>query len=184
MIEIHGGHGYLPHQFLSPRSNRRTDEYGGSFDNRSRFLREVVRAIRREWPDNLPLAVRLSVFDDLDDGWTLGDTLRLIPLLQLDGVDLFDISLGGIEAGYQYRERPAFMAPVAGEIKAKTAANVAVGWEITTPHEFNDIIRSGQADMVFVARQMIRDPYWPLRAAHELGAMIEWERRYERGKWS
>jgi 2,4-dienoyl-CoA reductase-like NADH-dependent reductase (Old Yellow Enzyme family) len=180
VIEIHGAHGYLPHQFLSPLSNRRDDSYGGGFEGRSRFVLELAAAVRVAWPPELPLAIRLSVTDDLPDGWTLEDTLHLIPLLHAAGVDLFDISLGGISAAHAYPTAPAALAPLAAEIRSRATVPVAVSWNIGTPGLANEIIAREQADLVFLGRAVLRDPYWTLRAADTLEAGSLWPAQMKR----
>ena len=180
VLEIHGAHGYLPHQFLSPLSNRRDDAYGGSFEGRSRFVVELVCAIRQAWPPELPLAIRLSALDDLPGGWALDDTLRLLPLLHAKGIDLFDISIGGIGAAHAYPTSPGALAPLAGEIRSRAAVPVAVSWNIGTPELANEIIAGGQADLVFLGRALLRDPYWTLRAADTLGAPSLWPAQMKR----
>jgi 2,4-dienoyl-CoA reductase-like NADH-dependent reductase (Old Yellow Enzyme family) len=180
VIEIHGAHGYLPHQFLSPLANRRDDSYGGSFEGRSRFVLELASAVRAAWPAALPLAIRLSATDDLPDGWTLEDTLRLIPLLHQKGVDLFDISIGGIGATHVYPSAPGALAPLAAEIRARAGVPVAVSWGIETPELANEIIARQQADLVFVGRALLNDPYWTLRAADALGAPSLWPAQIKR----
>jgi 2,4-dienoyl-CoA reductase-like NADH-dependent reductase (Old Yellow Enzyme family) len=174
LIEIHGAHGYLPHQFLSPLSNRRNDGYGGDFEGRARFVLELIAAVRAAWPRHLPLAIRLSALDDLPEGWTLSETLRLIPLLREIGVDLFDISIGGIQSSHEYPRDAGALAPLAAEVRLRTAVPVAVSWGIATPQLANDIIAAEQADFVFLGRAMLRDPYWALRAADALGAPSLW----------
>jgi 2,4-dienoyl-CoA reductase-like NADH-dependent reductase (Old Yellow Enzyme family) len=180
VIEIHGAHGYLPHQFLSPLTNRRDDSYGGSFEGRTRFMLELVSAVRAAWPQELPLFIRLSATDDLPDGWTLEDTLRLIPLLHARGVDLFDISIGGIGATHAYPTSPGALAPLAAEIRSRVAVPVAVSWVIETPEVANEIIAREQADLVFVGRALLNDPYWTLRAADTLGARSLWPAQIKR----
>lgn len=182
MIELHAAHGYLLHQFLSPLSNHRTDEYGGAFENRIRLVREVVAAVRGVWPERYPLAVRVSATDWRDGGWTPEETVELSRMLRSDGVDLIDCSSGGlvphvripIGAGYQVR----FAEQVRREAGIATAA---VGL-ITEPTQADTIIRSGQADMVFLARELLRDPHWPLRAATVLRQDVAWPPQYERAK--
>jgi len=171
VIEIHAAHGYLINEFLSPLSNRRTDAYGGSFENRIRMLREVAAAIRRVWPEQLPLFTRLSVTDWLEpQGWTLEDSVALAKILKADGVDLIDCSSGGttpdaripIGAGYQ----TAFAARIR---QASGVCTGAVGM-ITSAAQADTIIRTAQADLVFLAREFLRDPYFALHAAQKLHA--------------
>jgi 2,4-dienoyl-CoA reductase-like NADH-dependent reductase (Old Yellow Enzyme family) len=182
MLELHAAHGYLVHQFLSPLSNHRTDSYGGSFENRTRLAREVVAAVRSIWPDRFPISVRLSATDWTEGGWTLDDTVALSRILLGDGVDIIDVSSGGnvaaakipIGAGYQV----AFAERVRKEAGIRSGA---VGL-ITSPQQADTIVRSGQADMVFMARELLRDPHWPLRAARDLRHDIDWPPQYERAK--
>ena len=167
-VELHAAHGYLAHQFLSPLSNHREDDYGGPFDNRIRFLIETTRAVRAAWPDELPLAVRLSCTDWTEGGWTLPESIELSRRLKAEGVDLIDCSSGGgvpraaipVGAGYQ--------VPFAEAIRRDAdIATAAVGM-ITEPMQADELIRNGRADLIFLAREMLRDPYWPLHAAHTL----------------
>ena len=182
LIEIHAAHGYLLHEFLSPLSNHRTDEYGGSFRNRTRFLREMVTAVRREWPDELPLFVRISQTDWVEAGWTLDDSVEVARELRGLGVDLIDCSSGGnvaraqipVGAGYQ----------VSGAERIRRDAGVATGavGMITEPMQADQIIRLGQADVVLLARQFLRDPYFPLHAAAAVHKEIAWPVQYERAR--
>jgi len=180
VAEVHAAHGYLLHQFLSPLSNRRTDRYGGSFDNRTRLLREVVAAVRKVWPDHLPLLVRISVTDWVEGGWDLEQSLELVRLLLPLGIDLVDCSSGGsapsarmpLGAGYQTR--------FAEQIRRETGGRTGAVGLITAPAQADHIIRSGQADLVLLARELLRDPYWPLRAARELGHLTPWPAQYVR----
>jgi 2,4-dienoyl-CoA reductase-like NADH-dependent reductase (Old Yellow Enzyme family) len=180
VIEIHGAHGYLIHEFLSPFSNRRVDAYGGSFDNRTRFIRECVAAVRRVLPDRCPPFVRISATDWVEGGWDIDQSVELARLLLALGVDVIDCSSGGnvekadipIGAGYQ--------TPFAERIRREAnVATAAVGM-ITAPAQADQIIRNDQADLVLLAREMLRDPYWPLRAARELGQAAPWPRQYLR----
>ena len=183
LLEVHGAHGYLPHQFLSPLTNRRDDEFGGSFENRGRFLLGVVRAIRERWPSGHPLAVRLSISDGVEGGWMLADTVRLVPELMRAGVDVVDCSIGGATPAYRYPSRPGFLVPAARQVRAATGIVTGVGWEITDPRQADEIVGSEAADLVVMARQFLREPFWPLRAAHDLGAAVAWPVQYERGRW-
>lgn len=179
-IEIHAAHGYLIHQFLSPLANDRDDEYGGSFENRARFLTETARAIRLAIGE-LPLLVRISATDWREDGWSVEDSVRLAGVLGEAGVDLVDCSSGGILPDVPIPVGTGFQTPLAAAIRAGGAvASGAVGL-ITAPAQADHIIRSGQADVVFLGREMLRDPYWPRRAAAELGAVITAPQQYERG---
>jgi 2,4-dienoyl-CoA reductase-like NADH-dependent reductase (Old Yellow Enzyme family) len=181
MIEIHAAHGYLIHEFLSPISNRRDDQWGGSFDNRIRFLVEIVRAVRRVWPDGSPLLVRLSTTDWLGaDGWTVEDSIALARRLRAEGVDLVDCSSGGIAPRVAIDAGPGYQTANAARIRAEASiATAAIGF-ITSAAQAEHLLRTGQADMVFLARELLRDPYWPLRAARELGASIPSPAQYDR----
>lgn len=182
VVEIHAAHGYLLHSFLSPLSNHRQDEYGGSFANRTRFLRDVVTATRKVWPERYPLFVRISSTDWVEGGWTLEDSIALASLLKPLGVDLIDCSSGGNVGGVKIPVAPGYQVPFAEGIRRETGiATGAVGM-ITDPHQADQIIRNGQADVVFLARQFLRDPYWPLTAARALGREIKWPVQYERAK--
>jgi 2,4-dienoyl-CoA reductase-like NADH-dependent reductase (Old Yellow Enzyme family) len=169
LVEVHGAHGYLIHQFLSPLSNCRTDEYGGAFDNRVRLALEVVRAVRRVWPDDLPVFFRVSATDWVDGGWTLDDSVALARRLHETGVDLIDCSSGGLSPLQKISLGPGYQVPFADRIRRDAEiATGAVGM-ITTPEQADQIIRSRQADLVLLARQFLRDPYFPLHAAQALG---------------
>ncbi len=169
MIEIHAAHGYLLHEFLSPLSNRRTDQYGGSFDNRARALREVTSAVRNAWPERYPLAVRISATDWVEGGWDVEQSIALARELKQLGVDLIDCSSGGAVPRAKIPLGPGYQVPFAERIRRDAdIATAAVGM-ITEPRQANGIIESGQADMVFLARELLRDPYWPLHAASQLG---------------
>ena len=180
VIEIHAAHGYLIYEFLSPLSNRRTDAYGGSFDNRTRFLRECVAEVRRVLPERSPLFVRISATDWVEGGWDIDQSVELARLLLALGVDVIDCSSGGnlekadipVGAGYQ--------TPFAERIRREAnIATAAVGM-ITSPAQADQIIRNDQADIVLLAREMLRDPYWPLHAAQKLGQVAAWPRQYLR----
>jgi 2,4-dienoyl-CoA reductase-like NADH-dependent reductase (Old Yellow Enzyme family) len=168
VVEIHAGHGYLLHQFLSPRSNRRTDSYGGSFANRTRLVREVVEAVRGEWPAGRPLLVRLSATDWVDGGWTPEETVDLALVLRGIGVDLLDISSGGLDPDQKITVGPGYQVPFAREVRAKTALPVGAVGLITAPDQAESILAEGSADVVLLAREALRDPSWPLRAAARL----------------
>jgi 2,4-dienoyl-CoA reductase-like NADH-dependent reductase (Old Yellow Enzyme family) len=178
-IEIHAAHGYLIHQFLSPLANDRDDEYGGSFENRTRFLIETARATRLAIGD-LPLFVRISATDWREDGWTAEDSVRLALMLEEAGVDLIDCSSGGIVPDAEIPVGPGFQTPFASAIRnAGRIMSGAVGL-ITSPEQADHIVRSGQADVVFLGREMLRDPYWPRRAATALGAEMTAPKQYAR----
>ncbi|MFN3430201.1 MAG: NADH:flavin oxidoreductase/NADH oxidase [Candidatus Sericytochromatia bacterium] len=182
VIELHAAHGYLLHEFLSPIANRRTDAYGGSFEHRIRFVLEIVDAVRARWPEHLPLVVRLSCTDWLDGGWDLPQSVALSRTLKDRGVDLIDCSSGGIAPTVQIPVGPGYQTPFAERIKAETGiATGAVGM-ILDPAQADHLLRTEQADVVLLAREMLRDPYWPLHAAKALGKDIEWPRQYQRAK--
>jgi len=181
-IEIHAAHGYLLHEFLSPLSNQRTDEYGGRFDNRIRILCEVCVAVRQVWPETLPLFVRISATDWTEGGWSIDDSVTLARQLKTISVDLIDCSSGGNVAGARIPLGPGYQTTFAERIRKESGlATGAVGL-ITSAPQADTIIRTGQADAVFLAREFLRDPYWPLHAAKELGMTIDWPKQYERAK--
>jgi 2,4-dienoyl-CoA reductase-like NADH-dependent reductase (Old Yellow Enzyme family) len=183
VVEIHAAHGYLLHQFLSPVTNQRTDRWGGSFENRARLLREVVRSVRRVWPERLPLLVRLSATDWLGArGWDVDDAVALARLLAGEGVDLIDCSSGGIAPRVAIDAGPGYQTPFAARIRAEAHLPTAVIGFITSPAQAEHVLRTGQADMVLLARELLRDPYWPLRAAAELRAAVAWPPQYERAR--
>jgi 2,4-dienoyl-CoA reductase-like NADH-dependent reductase (Old Yellow Enzyme family) len=180
VVEIHAAHGYLIHEFLSPLSNMRTDEYGGSFDNRIRLCLEVVEAVRAVWPDGSPLFVRVSATDWAEGGWSVDETVELARRLAGQGVDVLDCSSGGMVPHAQIPTTPGYQVPFAERIRREAGiATGAVGL-ITTPVQANDVITRGQADLVVMARELLRDPYWPLRAARELGHAVPWPAQYLR----
>jgi 2,4-dienoyl-CoA reductase-like NADH-dependent reductase (Old Yellow Enzyme family) len=179
-IEIHGAHGYLIHEFLSPISNRRTDAYGGDFANRARFAIEVVRAVRAAWPEALPLLVRISATDWVPGGWDVDQSVELARLLAREGVDLVDVSSGGLSPDQQVTVGPNYQVPFAERIKHEAGICVGAVGLIVKPEQANAIIGEGRADAVLIARQSLRDPYWPLRAAHELGQQINIPFQYRR----
>lgn len=168
-LELHSAHGYLSHEFLSPLSNRRTDQYGGAFENRSRFLLETTQAVRAVWPEQLPLTVRLSCTDWVDGGWTIDESVELARQLKAAGVDLIDCSSGGGAAVAKIPAAPGYQVPFAERIRHEAGIATAAVGLITEPAQADEIIRAGRADLVLLARESLRDPNWPLRAAHELG---------------
>jgi 2,4-dienoyl-CoA reductase-like NADH-dependent reductase (Old Yellow Enzyme family) len=182
IVEIHAAHGYLLHQFLSPLSNTRTDRYGGSFENRVRLLREVVAAIRSVWPDALPIGVRLSSSDWTEGGWTVEETTELATLLAADGADFIDCSSGGLVPKVHIPIGPGYQVHFAEQVRRGSGVATAAVGLITRAEQADTIVRSGQADMVFLARELLRDPHWPLRAAHELHEEISWPAQYQRAK--
>jgi 2,4-dienoyl-CoA reductase-like NADH-dependent reductase (Old Yellow Enzyme family) len=182
LIEIHAAHGYLLHEFLSPLTNRREDRYGGSIENRTRLLCEVVDAIRQTWPAGLPLFVRISASDWVEGGWTIEDSVGLAKQLEPLGVDLIDCSSGGAVPNVSIPVGPGYQAPFAAKVRAEAGIRTAAVGMITQPEQADQIVRSGQADMVFLARELLRDPYWPLRAADELKQNGPWPIQYLRAK--
>jgi len=179
-VEIHAAHGYLLHEFLSPLSNHRVDEYGGSFANRTRLLLEVVDAVRREWPEHLPLFVRISATDWAEGGWDIDESVQLAGLLPDHGVDLVDCSSGGLVADAKIPAAPGFQVPFAARIRREAGIATAAVGLITEPAQANEIIAKGDADLVFLARAMLRDPYWALHAAAALDESISWPKQYLR----
>jgi 2,4-dienoyl-CoA reductase-like NADH-dependent reductase (Old Yellow Enzyme family) len=180
VIEIHAAHGYLLHEFLSPLANRRTDEYGGSFDNRARLVLRVAESVRDAWPDHLPLFVRISASDWADGGWTIDDSVELAQRLRGCGVDLVDASSGGMVPHARIPVGPGYQVPFAARIRREAGIATAAVGLITEPDQANAIVASGEADMVMLARQMLRDPYWPLHAAAALGEPASWPVQYLR----
>ncbi len=184
VVEIHAAHGYLLHQFLSPLANRRDDAYGGNFDGRSRILLEVVEAVRSVWPDELPLLVRISATDWLAGGWDVEQSVELSRRLGSLGVDLIDCSSGGLAPGAVIPLAPGYQVPMAERIRREAGiATGAVGL-ITDPRQADAILREGRADLVLLARQLLREPSWPMRAAHELGHddVAPWPKQYLRAR--
>jgi 2,4-dienoyl-CoA reductase-like NADH-dependent reductase (Old Yellow Enzyme family) len=180
ILEIHAAHGYLLHEFYSPLSNRRQDAYGGSFENRTRFLRETVAQVRAKWPAGLPLFVRISSTDWVDGGWDIEQSVELARQLKLLGVDLIDCSSGGNVATARIPLGPGYQTPFAARIRSDAGILTGAVGLITSPLQAEHIIRTGQADLVLLAREMLRDPYWPLRAARELGAPAPYPVQYVR----
>ena len=186
LIELHAAHGYLLHQFLSPLSNRREDQYGGAFDNRTRLLRRVVAAVRAEWPERLPLFLRISATDWAPpeaNGWELEQSCALVASLKDSGVTLVDVSSGGTLARAEIPAGPGYQTPFAAEIRRRTGMRTGAVGLITAPEQADHILRTGQADMVFLAREQLRDPYWPRRAAQALGVKLQPPKQYGRA-WS
>jgi 2,4-dienoyl-CoA reductase-like NADH-dependent reductase (Old Yellow Enzyme family) len=177
VVELHAAHGYLLHSFLSPLSNLRTDAYGG--EGRTRLLLEVVTAVRAVVPG--PLFVRISGTDWTPGGWTVEDSVALAPLLRDAGVDLVDVSSGGLHHTQQIPVGPGFQVPLAARVRAAGVPTGAVGL-ITDPHQAQQVLDDGSADLVLLARKLLRDPHWPLRAARELGADVTWPPQYERAR--
>ncbi len=180
LIEIHAAHGYLIHQFLSPLSNERTDSYGGSFTNRIRFGREVVQAVRRVWPEHLPLCVRISATDWVEGGWDIEQSIVFAQCLAEDGVDLIDVSSGGNVPKADIPVGPGYQVSFAERIRQEAKICTAAVGMITEPEQADSIVRHGKADLVALAREELRNPYWPLHAAQVLGHDIAWPVQYER----
>ncbi len=180
VVEIHAAHGYLLHEFLSPLSNQRSDDYGGSFANRTRLVLEVVAAVRAEWPVGRPLLVRISASDWTEGGWDLPQSVALARLLKAAGVDLVDCSSGGNVSGARIPLGPGYQTPFADEIRRQASILTGAVGLITTAVQAEHIVFTGQADAVFIARELLRDPYFPLRAARELGQDITWPAQYLR----
>ncbi len=179
-MEIHAAHGYLLHQFLSPLSNLRSDGYGGSFENRTRLVREVAAAARAEWPAELPLFLRLSATDWVEGGWDADQSVALSRLLKDLGVDLVDVSSGGLVPSARIPAGPGFQTEFAARIRRETGMATAAVGLITSPAQADHIIRTGQADLVLLGREALRNPYWPLQAARELGQTTAWPLQYLR----
>jgi 2,4-dienoyl-CoA reductase-like NADH-dependent reductase (Old Yellow Enzyme family) len=180
VLEIHSAHGYLLHEFLSPLSNQRADDYGGAFENRVRFLLEAAAAVRAVWPERLPLWVRISATDWADGGWSADDSVRLAGLLREKGVDLIDCSSGGLVPYAQIPSTPGYQAPFAERIKRETGILTGAVGLITEAEQADAIIRESKADIVLMARAFLRDPYWPLHAAQALGVNITAPVQYQR----
>jgi len=180
IIEIHSAHGYLLHEFLSPISNQRTDAYGGSLENRTRLVCEVVSAIRRVWPESAPLFLRISATDWIDGGWDLDQSVELAELVGPLGVDLIDCSSGGIAPGAKIPVRSGYQVPFADEIRHETGLLTGAVGLITTAAQADAILREEKADVVLLAREFLRQPYWPLHVANELGFSVSWPAQYLR----
>jgi 2,4-dienoyl-CoA reductase-like NADH-dependent reductase (Old Yellow Enzyme family) len=182
VIEIHAAHGYLMNEFLSPLTNSRDDEYGGSLENRMRFALRVTRAVRERMPDDLPLFVRISASDWMDGGWTLHDSIELSKRLRDLGVDLIDCSSGGTVPGAKIEIGPGYQVPFASAIRRETGIAMGAVGLINEPRQAEEIIVNGDADAILMARAFLRDPYWPLHAAKDLGVDVKWPPQYERAK--
>jgi 2,4-dienoyl-CoA reductase-like NADH-dependent reductase (Old Yellow Enzyme family) len=182
LIEVHAAHGYLLHSFLSPLSNKRTDAYGGSLENRARLLREVVAALRVTIPQRMPLVVRISAADWVPGGWTPDDSVALARLLKADGVDLIDCSSGANVPNVKIPVGPGYQVPFAARVRREAGMPSGAVGMITEPKQADDIIGNGEADLVLLARAMLRDPYWPAHAARDLGQPYDWPVQYGRAK--
>jgi 2,4-dienoyl-CoA reductase-like NADH-dependent reductase (Old Yellow Enzyme family) len=181
-IEVHMAHGYLLHEFLSPLANERRDDYGGSLANRMRLPLRVASAVREEWPSSLPLLVRISATDWVDGGWDLEQSVELSQQLKSIGVDMIDCSSGGTVPNAVIPAGPGFQTPFAEHIRREAGIATAAVGMITAPEQAEHVLRTGQADAVFLARQFLRDPYWPLHAAAALHVDVDWPVQYERAK--
>ena len=182
VVEIHAAHGYLLHQFLSPLSNVRTDNYGGSFENRIRLTLEVVEAVQTEWPSNLPLFVRISATDWADGGWNVEESVALSKILKEKGVDLIDVSSGALVSHQKIPVGPNYQVPFADQIKSEAGILTGAVGLITEAKQAEEIVATGKANMVLFARESLRDPNLALTFAHDLEAEIKWPKQYERAK--
>jgi 2,4-dienoyl-CoA reductase-like NADH-dependent reductase (Old Yellow Enzyme family) len=183
VAELHAAHGYLLHQFLSPLSNRRADRYGGSFEGRTRAVVEVVDAVRAVWPDRKPLLLRVSATDWVEGGWSLEETVELARVLVGRGVDLVDVSSAGLVPEQKVEIGPGYQVPFARAVREGSGLPTAAVGLITEPAQAEQVLAEGSADAVLLARAVLRDPMWPLRAAHDLGVEVGWPKQYERGAW-
>jgi 2,4-dienoyl-CoA reductase-like NADH-dependent reductase (Old Yellow Enzyme family) len=182
VVEVHMAHGYLLHEFLSPLTNRRTDAFGGSLENRLRFPVSVARAVRAEWPERLPVFVRVSATDWVEGGWDLPQTVALARELKSLGIDMVDCSSGGTVPYAVVPAGPGFQTPFAAAVRREVGiATGAVGL-ITEPEQAERIVSTGMADAILIGREFLRDPYWPLHAARSLGVDVPWPSQYERAK--
>jgi 2,4-dienoyl-CoA reductase-like NADH-dependent reductase (Old Yellow Enzyme family) len=180
VIEIHAAHGYLVHEFYSPLSNERTDEYGGSFENRTRLAREIVSAVRKQWPERFPLFIRISATDWKEGGWDLEQSVELVKQLAPLGVDLVDCSSGGLVHDQKIVAGPGFQVPFAERIRRETGVMTGAVGLIETKEQVQEILAKNRADLVLMAREFLRAPYWPLQAARELGYKFSWPAQYLR----
>lgn len=184
VIELHAAHGYLLHSFLSPLTNTRTDAYGGAFENRTRLLLEVIGAVRARLPEELPLLVRLSATDWVPGGWSVEDSVALARLLKEYGVDLIDCSSGGAVPGVNIPVGPGYQVPLAARVRREAGVATGAVGMITEPSHADAVVRCGEADLVLLGRELLRDPFWPHRAAAALGAAPFWPPQYERAAFS
>ena len=180
VLEIHAAHGYLIHEFLSPLTNTRTDAYGGSLDNRMRLCLEIVDAVRRVWPDYQPVFVRISATDWVAGGWDVDQAVELCRRLRARGVDLVDCSSGGNVPHLEIPIGPGYQVPFAERIRREAGIPTGAVGMITAPAQANEIVQNERADCVLLARELLRDPYWPLRAARELDHLVPWPAQYHR----
>lgn len=182
LIELHAAHGYLLHQFLSPLSNKRNDRYGGDFENRSRLLLETIDAIKRVWPDSLPFWVRISATDWIEGGWNIDESVQLASLLKEKGVDVIDVSSGGTSPDAKIPAAPGYQVPFAARIKKETGILTGAVGLITEAVQAEEILEENKADMIVMARALLRDPYFPLHAAKALNHDLDWPVQYRRAK--
>jgi 2,4-dienoyl-CoA reductase-like NADH-dependent reductase (Old Yellow Enzyme family) len=182
VLELHMAHGYLLHEFLSPLSNRRKDDFGGSLENRERFPLKVAEKVREVWPESLPLFVRISCTDWVDGGWDLGQSLDFCKRLKELGIDLIDCSSGGLSPGAVIPAGPGYQTPFAAAIRREVGIPTGAVGYITEPFQAEQILATGQADVIIMAREMLRQPYWPLHAAGVLNVDIPWPNQYKRAK--
>lgn len=184
VVELHMAHGYLLHEFLSPLTNQRGDAYGGSLENRARLPLEVAGAVRAVWPDELPVFVRISAIDWIDGGWDLAQSIQLARWLKALGIDLIDCSSGGLTVDAQIPVGPGYQTPFASAIRHEVQIPTGAVGLISEPEQAEQIVSTGLADAVFLARALLRDPYWPLHAAQRLRAEVRWPPQYERARRS
>ena len=182
VLEIHAAHGYLIHQFLSPLCNQRTDAYGGGFDNRIRLLLEIIADVKTVWPDTLPLFVRISATDWAPGGWKEEDSVNLCKILKDKGVDLIDCSSGGIIPGVKITSGPGYQIPLAEKIRKEAGISTGAVGMILDANQAETILQNEQADLILIGRESLRNPHFPLQAAHQLGEEIHWPLPYERAK--
>ena len=182
VVEIHAAHGYLINEFFSPVSNTRTDEYGGAFENRIRIVLEIIESVKEVWPREYPLFVRISASEWSEKGWNIDDSVKLAKVLKEKGVDLVDCSSGGNVYKAKINIGPLYQVPFAEKVKKEAGIMTGAVGLITTAQECEEILQSGKADMIFLARQLLREPYFPLHAAKELGVDIKWPDQYLRAK--
>lgn len=180
-IEIHGAHGYLISEFLSPLTNQRTDAYGGSWENRSRFLKEILRGVGGVWPQDKPIILRVSAEDYMEGGNHVEDITRIINELKTEGIDLVNVSSGGV-VDVRPTDYPGYQVGFAELIRKETGLPVIAGGLLSAPELAEEILRNERADMIYLGRELLRNPYWPLQAAKELGVDIQWPMPYSRGK--
>ena len=182
IIEIHAAHGYLINEFLSPLANKREDKYGGNFENRARFLLEIIDEVKIGWPADLPIFVRISASDWVEGGWDITDSVKLSLLLKNKGVDLIDCSSGGVVRDAKIEVGPGYQVAFSNDIRREAGMLTGAVGMITEVDQANEIIKSGKADLVIMAREFLRDPYFPLHAAHRFGAEVNWPVQYELAK--